>query len=156
MLLWISVLNVLQCKCRYTVPDTERRKTTNPLAAAVKLIAAPLISLWGFRDNKIHQIMFTTCNNHISKLFYLQQRRTLSVKMLVLCDLWAEVRYQDVKRLDFLPLSYYYEYAWGAKCQEIHKLKASFTVFQRLNIIYVRENNRPVFWPVSKMKRGEK
>lgn len=36
---------MLKCKCRCTVPDTERRKTTNPHAAAVKLIAAPLISL---------------------------------------------------------------------------------------------------------------
>lgn len=35
-----SLFDTFKCKCRCTVPDTERRKTTNPLAAAVKLIAA--------------------------------------------------------------------------------------------------------------------
>lgn len=37
-------------KCRVTVPGTERRKTTNPLAAAVRPIAAPLVSVSGFRE----------------------------------------------------------------------------------------------------------
>lgn len=35
-----NVLDTFKCRCRCTVPDTERRKTTNPLAAAVNLIAA--------------------------------------------------------------------------------------------------------------------
>ena len=37
----MGVWPVLQYKCRRTLPCTERRKTTNPLAAAVKLIASP-------------------------------------------------------------------------------------------------------------------
>ena len=35
------ILTVLQYQCRRTVPCTERKTTTNPLAAAVKLIASP-------------------------------------------------------------------------------------------------------------------
>ena len=46
------MINTIQSKCRYTVPGKQRRKTTNPPAAAVKLIAAPLVSLLGFRGNK--------------------------------------------------------------------------------------------------------
>lgn len=38
-------VNILQHECRNTVPGTVRRRTTNPLAAAVKLIAAALDSL---------------------------------------------------------------------------------------------------------------
>lgn len=39
----------------------QRKSTTNPLAAALQLVAAPLNSLRGFRDGKAHQqsIMYT-------------------------------------------------------------------------------------------------
>lgn len=40
-----SWLDTLKCKGRSTVPETERRTTMNRLAAAVKLIAAPLTCL---------------------------------------------------------------------------------------------------------------
>lgn len=41
----LIVLDNLKYCSSCTVPDTVRRKTTNPLAAAPKLKAAPLISL---------------------------------------------------------------------------------------------------------------
>lgn len=49
------MLTALQYRYRCTVPCTKRRKTTNPLAAAVKLIASPYDHMhekctWSFED----------------------------------------------------------------------------------------------------------